>query len=527
MKMHESLARGLVEAGAHTLFGLPGDANLYLIDAYVRREGARFVGAANEAGATLMAIGFAQASRQCGFATVTHGPAFTNTLTALAEGARSRTPMVLIAGDTAIEDWENLQNIDQRELAVGAGAGFVQMRTAASANADLATAVRRALTESRPIVLNAPYDFQWDEVEHQQLSPWLPPDSGGASPSSLEDAAGLLIGARTPIILAGRGAMDARDALLALADRLGAPVATTLRGRELFRGSDLDLGLFGGLASPDALDAIAASDCILAFGASLNRWTTEGGALLRGKRVVRVDTDAAQFALRGEADVSILGDAARVAEQLSALLDLAEVPRRTRRGTASAVPSVRGTEPVRPYGLAAVLEVIEDAMPAERTVITDAGRFLWQSFRRIRVPEPAAYVHGTGFGSIGLGMGLAIGAAVARADRPALLLCGDGGFMLGGITELNSAVRAGLDLVVVVLNDGAYGAEHIQLQNRGMPTTTSLVAWPSLAGVAEALGASALIVRGQDDLPALAQRLQHPAGVLLVDVRLDADDIEI
>src|SRR5690606_12249701 len=115
-----------------------GDANLYMVDSFTREYGGRYLGAANEAGAVLMALGYATVSGRVGLATVTHGPAVTNTLTALVEGVKSLTPMVLLCGDTAAHDRGNLQDIPQREVILSTGAGFEQMRSAATATDDLA-----------------------------------------------------------------------------------------------------------------------------------------------------------------------------------------------------------------------------------------------------------------------------------------------------------------------------------------------------------------------------------------------------
>jgi len=102
MKVHAAIAKALIDQNVKTMFGLMGDGNLYVVDSFVRDFGGTFVGAANEAGATLMALGYSSVSGQVGVATVTHGPALVNTLTGMTEGAKSALPMVLLCGDTAV-----------------------------------------------------------------------------------------------------------------------------------------------------------------------------------------------------------------------------------------------------------------------------------------------------------------------------------------------------------------------------------------------------------------------------------------
>lgn len=118
-------------------------------------------------------------------------------------------------------------------------------------------------------------------------------------------------------------------------------------------------------------------------------------------------------------------------------------------------------------------------------------------------------------------MGAAIGAAAVRRPAPVVLVCGDGGFMHGGITEFGTAVREGLDIIVVVCNDGGYGAEHVQLADRGLDPAISLFAWPDLVTVAEALGGTGVTVRDLDDLPLVDKVIAARSGPLLVDLRLD------
>ena len=168
---------------------------------------------------------------------------------------------------------------------------------------------------------------------------------------------------------------------------------------------------------------------------------------------------------------------------------------------------------------------LESTFPEDRTLVLDGGRFIHHALRRLRVREPRAYVHTVNFGSIGLGMGNAVGAAFGAPGRPVLLVTGDGGFMLGGLAEFTSAVRHGLDLVVVVLNDGAYGAEHIQLRNKNMDPTISTFTWPDLGPVATALGGQGYTVRNTAELAKALTALEHRDRPVLIDVKIDPDAV--
>jgi acetolactate synthase-1/2/3 large subunit len=529
VKVYEALSTALLEEGIAPLFGVMGNGNLLLAEHFSRT--ARYVAAIHEAGAAQMASGFASVSGRLGALTVTHGPGLANALPPLIDSIRAGLPVLVVAADTSRSDEKSLQAIDQRALTLPTGAGYVQVRSAGTAVRDLHYAAHRARVERRPVVLDVGAELMEQEADQGRSAIQdVAAQQVGPDVRALEQALGALLHARRPLLLAGRGAIGpgAREALLEIAGALGAPVATTLRGLDLFRDAPGDLGVFGTLSSPATLDAIAASDCVVAFGAGLNAWTTDSGALLRGKRVVHCDHDAAAIGRYAAADVAVVGDVSAVARALATLLGEAapDTPRSLMRPArvgppdAPQVASAPGTVPLR-----TALARLEQIVPQDRVFVCDAGRFMYTALRTIRVPHPQSFVHTASFGSIGLSMGNAIGAAFAVPDRPVLVVCGDGGFMLGGLAELSTAVRYDLYLVVVVVNDGAYGAEHVQLRERGMDPTPTTFGWPALAPLAQALGAEAVTVQQAVDLEGLAAVIAGRRGPLLVDVRVDPDAV--
>ncbi|MFD0228179.1 thiamine pyrophosphate-binding protein [Streptomyces hirsutus] len=535
MLFHEAIARSLADQGVTEIFGLLGDANLYMMDSFVKVTGGTFCSVSNEAGGVLAANGYARATGGLGVATVTHGPALTNTVTALVESVRERTPLLLVAGDTAVVDKENFQNISQRDVVLPTGAGFEQVRSVDTACEDVAVAVRRAFTEQRPIVLNVPVEFQWQEATYTPASGrrWHAPQPSVPSLASLDAALGIVASAKRPVVLAGRGVWEeeARAAVLRFARRIGAPVATTLRARDLFRGDPHNLGVHGTLSHQIALDAIDKADCLVAFGASLNKWTTAEGALLDGKAVVQVDSDLAALGRHQTVDAAVHGDSGAVADLLIEQLDEAEI-----KPTGFATPelaqrlSERSDADFKDLGTDTTVDIrsailrIDAAFPQDRSLVFDAGRFIFNCFTMFHVEHPRDYHHTINFGSIGLGMGNAIGAA-AGGGKPTLLVTGDGGFMLGGLAEFNTAVRHRLDLVVVMFNDSAYGAEHIQFRNKEMDPTPSMFDWPEFAPVADALGGKGYTVRNLEELDAVLAELPHRDRPVLIDIKVDPDRV--
>jgi acetolactate synthase-1/2/3 large subunit len=531
MQGHEAIAAALSAQGVDTAFGVVGDANLFIVNSLVKNHGVRYLAATHESSAVQMAIGYARVTGRLGVASVTHGPGLTNALTPIVEGVRSNTPILLICGDTAAVARQHLQKIDQRELVLATGAGFEAVRAASTIGQDVAEAVRRVYAERRPIVLNIPTDFEFVDVELSQV-PASTPEHVSVSPDpiALEKAVGIIASARRPIVLAGRGAVlsGARDELVRLAERLGAPLATTLMGNGLFEGDPFNLGIFGTLSTSVTSDAIASADCVVAFGASLHFLTTYRGSLLAGKAVVHCDIDARRIGLLTPVDAGVVGDAARTAETMVAWLDeaehkpsgfrSAELERRLREFDPAGEFVDRSTaDTIDPRTLTIGLESV---LPPNRTVTVDGGRFMRHALK-IKPADPMSFVTTASFGSIGLGLGAAIGAATAKPHQPTVLLAGDGGFMMGGLVELNTAVQSGLDIVIVIYNDGSYGAEHVQLFSRGMDPSISQHRWPSFAALAESMGATAVTVRNKDDLSAAATAVRNRKGVVLIDAKMD------
>ena len=532
---HDAVAQALVDHGVDTVFGVLGDGNLFIGENLQRQHEVNFVGATHEANAVCMAEGWAKATGRLGVATVTHGPGLTNTITALVEGVKNETPMLLVAGDTPVENEQHLQNLDQHALVVATGAGFQPVRNVETIAEDVSTAVRRAHAERRPIVVNVPLNIEWDEVDYEPR-PALnsPPVRLAPDPDQLESALGIIASSARPVILAGRGAVlsGAREVLIELGDALGAPLATSLLGTGFFSDQPFNLGIHGTLSHEVAGETLAMADCLIVFGASLNFFTTDYQSLLAGKRVVHVNLDPTHIDRHATVAAGVVGDAMVVAEAMIALLKEAEHQPSSFR-TADLEKKLQEFDlsdsyedksydgAVDPRTLTRQLDA---GLPQDRQVVVDAGRFMLDALT-MSVPNPRDLVTSHGFGAIGLGMSTAIGAAVAHPTRPTVLCIGDGGYMMGGLTELSTAVHLGLDLIVIVYNDGSYGAEHIQLVTKGMDPAASLHEWPDFCAVAESMGCDTAKIASLDDIDAALEVVKNrqPGRPVLIEASTDPD----
>jgi acetolactate synthase-1/2/3 large subunit len=275
---------------------------------------------------------------------------------------------------------------------------------------------------------------------------------------------------------------------------------------------------------------IGQADCVVAFGAALNRWTTGEGSLLKGPRVVQVDLDPAALNHHRAVDAPVVGDAAVVATEFVRLLDEAAVTptdftARTALVPGQAVAAKPAEHQPGTIDIDEALRAINRSFPAERSLVLDAGRFFHHAAFNVRTGAVNSYVHTLEFGCIGLGMANAIGAAAGTPGTPVLMISGDGGFMLGGLAEFNSAVRHRLDIVVVIMNDKSYGAEYIQFTNKAMDPAISTFEWPSFAAVASGLGGIGHAVHTQQELEKVLDSLADRDRPTLIEVFLDPASI--
>ncbi len=317
--------------GVRNAFGVLGSGNLIVTNA-LARGGTRFHHARHECGAVCMADGYARVSGQVGVASVHQGPGLTNMMTGLAEAAKSRTPLLVLAGETPAAAVSSNFRIDQHDLVESVGAIADRVHGVRTAADDAQRAYQRALTESRPVVLMLPIDIQPQPPgELEPRSPQVPPLP---APEPTDDATAratdLLQAAEWPVIIAGRGAVvsGAAHELEFLGAMTGALLATSAPANGLFSGLPYSLGISGGFASPLASELLPRADTVIVVGASVNHWTTKHGELIGANaKVLQIDIAPAAIGRNRPADLAIIADAKASASKLTA----GAAPPRTRQ----------------------------------------------------------------------------------------------------------------------------------------------------------------------------------------------------
>lgn len=512
------------------VFGVVGSGNFHVTNALIA-GGARFIAARHECGAAVMADAWARTTGRTGLVSVHQGPGLTNAMTGIAEAAKSRTPLIVLVPE-APNPRSNFY-VDVAGLADAIGAVHLRLADPLAAARTTCQAYETALGR-RTVLLALPLDVQAAETEMSAMPAVAKLDPKQPASEAVERLAILLAGAELPVFIAGRGARQAGPELARLADQADALLATSAVARGLFGGNPRSLDVSGGFASPLAADLISRADVVVGWGCGLNMWTTRHGSLIGADAVViQVDDDPAAIGAHRPVSAGVVGDVAATARAASeALSESSTLVMTPKSGNVELISGpVRwrdvpyeddsDRERIDPRTLSIALD---DMLPAERTVAIDSGNFMGYPSMYLDVPDQYGFCFTQAFQSIGLGLATAIGAAVARPDRLTVAALGDGGALMG-ISELETVVRLGLnDMVIVVYDDEAYGAEVHHFAPDGEPLGTVTFPPADLASIARGFGCDGITVTKPADLAAardwLAGRRERP---LLIDAKVTRD----
>lgn len=506
MKVYELLAELFLREGTSTCFALLGDANMNWAAA-LAAGGTRFVYVRDEHCAVAAAMSWSRKQRTIGVATVTCGPGLTQILTALPAAVRANIPLVIFAGEAPVKKaWYN-QALNQRPFVEACGATYLGLNEADADNRELAQLVvdgfQLAREKSCPVVIGIPLDLQeqdcelpidWPVSSHESA---LTQESPEPDSQALEAAASLINSSQKVVVLAGLGAMnaDAGDACKQLAEEVGGLLATTLPARGLFYDDPYYLGIAGGFSSQTALKYLKQADLIVAVGTRLANHTSVNGTLWNVENVLHVDLHprstsqgvaAAKHFLKADARASL--------ERLIPLLKANDTRKDWRTPAIakeiSATPVDDHKVDIEPGLLDPqdVISALDQVLPEDWQMVNSSGHCSYYAAQMHRRPAERFFTLRE-FGAIGNGIAFAMGVAVADPGRPVVLFDGDGSLLMH-IQELETIVRSGLNILVCVLNDGAYGSEIHKLRAEGFSEAGSQFGRPDFASIAQSFGLS-------------------------------------
>lgn len=529
LRGYQAIPELLRRSGIDTVFSMIGETNVPWIAEGVRSGAFRYVRTRHEGTAVSAAAGFSRTTGMVGLATVTRGPGFANAVNALKAAAHDHIPLVLVVAEspaTKIKISRYYQNLDQQAISAALGVGFHHAKDAAELEDRYWTALRRAQWNGLPQVLSIA-DGILDESLTLTAADPPPAPRPAPEPDDVAAVVGVLSKADHPLILAGQGAVHAgcRADLEELADLIGARVASTLNTNRYFSGHPHNLGVCGHSSPTLAADLLSQADVVVAVGASFNPYTTGKGELFRHATVVQIEIDIDQPFHASRPELGLLCDARAGVRALIDEWHRQELPTRHVAGTtptpgqiAASVLNVElGHDPSRGLDLRQAFATLNAKIPHDRIVISDSGRWSATLPSIMDARDGRSWVITRGYGSIGLGLGNAIGAAAGSADRPVVLFCGDGGFMMTA-QELDAVRINELDLTVIIVNDEQYGAEIPYLTEYGLPTDVARQSLPDIEKLAAAFGGRGVVVHSIEELESLELPYR---GLYVVDVRID------
>ncbi len=527
LHVYDVLAKSFMQEGVSTCFTLMGDANMNWASK-LSSQGCRMIYVRHEHCAAAAAMAYARKTGDVGVATVTCGPGVTQLITALPAAVRAHLPMVVFAGESPIKmGWYN-QMINQGPIIEATGAAYHPLHLPERMPVAIRDAFLQARRERRPVVLGIPFDLQeraWAGPENlptpsrdllPRLSP-IPPH-----PDDVAKAAQLVGSSERVVIFAGLGAVQASaaSACRTLAAKTGALLTTSLPARGLFHDDPYCIGISGSFSTAVGLEYLAEADLVIIVGGSLAFHAGGGGQLWRKAKMLHIDVDPVAVAQGQEvARNHLRADARLGVEALTAAL-----PERSNKWRTEAMAArIRDTKPdnhvfeVEP-GLLDPREVIaalEKSLPADWELVNSGGHCSW-FFAQMPSRPNERFLTIREFGAIGNGTSFAMGVAAARPDKTVVLFDGDGSLTMH-IQEFETIKRHGLNILIVLINDGAYGSEVHKLRAEGLPDTGSVFGRPDFAAIARGFGLEGKTFTSLTDLPKLVQEFAKKGGAAVWD----------
>lgn len=524
----------LIEQGTKTVFGYPGGQVINLYDAlYKREDRIHHVLTAHEQGACHAADGYARATGDVGVVIATSGPGATNLVTGIATAYLDSTPLVAITGNVpnALIGRDSFQEVDITgvTLPVTKHNFFVKDYT------ELADTIREAFRIAKsgrpgPVLVDIPKDVQ---VQMQEYEPVPVVEKEAQRPVKLrkiQAAADMIAEAVSPYIYIGGGVItaDASEEVLALAEKIDAPVGSTLMGLSAIdNDNERFLGMVGMHGHYPASVGQDEADLIIAIGARFSdRATGDVSKYAKGARIIHMDIDRAEIDKNISSDLGIGGD---LKEALTALIEAVQPARHPAWNARLDALRAIGEEQLEatldpkeltPHSL--IWEVARHT-EADTPVVTDVGQHQMWTAQYYPFHKRRTFITSGGLGTMGFGMGAAIGAAQATGKKT-VLFTGDGSFGMN-LNELATAVSQNTPLVIVIMNNNVLGMVR-QWQNLFFDkhySQTTLNRQTDFVKLAEAFGARGLRIMNRQELgPVMAEAFAH-TGPVVVDVAIDPD----
>ncbi len=540
----------LIEQGVDTVFGYPGGQVIDLFDElYKSRERIDHVLTAHEQGAAHAADGYARAAGKTGVVIATSGPGATNLVTGIATAFLDSVPMVAITGNvaTSLIGRDSFQEVD----IVGITMPVTKHNFIVKDVRELADTLRTAFKIAKsgrpgPVLVDIPKDVQTAVCDFEpKPDPVRPYPLTFASEMKLRKAAEMINRAERPYIYFGGGIIlgKASRELLSLSEKIDCPMGCSLMGLSAVPADNPHFlgmqGMHGHFAASAAEDE---ADLVITLGARFSdRATGNKSRFAEHFSIIHIDTDCSELDKNIPADLAIQGDIKDAIFRLLPMVEEKKHPewfarieelreeekRRTEEALVSAERRCRekyGTD--RPPVLApyTIIDTISRYAGDGDCIVTDVGQHQMWTAQRYPLKKPRTFITSGGLGTMGFGLGAAVGAGIASGQR-AILFTGDGSFGMN-LNELATTISEGRNIVIVVMNNGVLGMvrqwQTLFFERRYSGTT--LKRSTDFVKVAEAFGAHGVHVTNAEELEKAAERAFSGSGVFLIDCAVDCDE---
>ncbi len=526
------VAETLIEQGCGIVFGYPGGQVLNIFDElYKKKDEIEVVLTAHEQGASHAADGYARASGKVGVVIATSGPGATNLVTGLATAYLDSVPIVAITGNVPCDllGRDSFQEVDIVDITKSVTKrNFIVKDTA-----ELADTIRLAFRTARsgrpaPVLIDIPKDVQVNRCEYERQAPEEPLPMKLAEEAQIQKAAEMLSASQRPYLYIGGGVItdEAGGDVLLLAEKADAPIGSTLMGTSAvpenhprFLGMQ---GMHGHYASSVAQDE---ADLIVTVGARFSdRATGNKERYAAHAKIIHIDIDAKELNKNIPADLAIEGDLKDALRRIAAHIAQKKNKAWTKRLTELREKELslqKAPERLTPYR---VIDILSEKTADDTVIATDVGQHQMWTAQRYPFRRPRTFISSGGLGTMGYGLGAAIGAAKATGRRT-VLITGDGSFGMN-LNELATAVSQKLPLVILIMNNGVLGmVRQWQTLFYGRRyANTTLNRKTDFVKLAEAFGAKGLRAENEEQLKKAAAEAFAYDGTAVIDCAVDPDE---
>lgn len=525
----------LLEQGADTIFGYPGGAVLNIYDSlYKYSDKIRHVITCHEQGACHAADGYARSTGKTGVVLATSGPGATNLVTGIATAYMDSVPLVAITGNVScgLLGLDSFQEVD----ITGITMPITKHNFIVKSVNDLADTIRLAFKIANtgrkgPVLIDVPKDITQAMAEYVPQPAQQPEANAPLSADELNTAVELIASAKKPYIYAGGGVISsgASEELKKLAELTDAPVSCSLMGQGAYDETDSRyIGMLGMHGTVKAAYALNNCDLFIGIGTRFSdRVTGDTSVFGKQAKIIHIDIDPAEFNKNIDVTTTVTGDVKEVLAAVNAKLSQQSHPEWNSEFSKDFGEPVQQGTPELPVTPEAVIEELDRQTNGEAIITTEVGQTQMWAAQYYKCKNPRSFVSSGGLGTMGFGLGAALGAKTGNPDKTVINMAGDGSFAMN-LNELITASAHGINIVEIVINNNVLGMVR-QWQrlfySKHFSETTLDARHIDYVKLGEAFGIKTFVIEKTEEIaPVLREALEvSKSAPVMIEVRIDRD----